>query len=241
MDYLVAGDTALIQRCRAMHPPVNPSHSALRSTDPNGRTAAKVAATILLVASTAWTALGQNSVRQTTNYYPVTGATLPEIRRSMNENRPWKDRQSIDGLTTWRVDWRFTVSPSANGCYCHTFTTTTTIAITLPRWTAPTNASEQVKAAWTRYYSALARHEAGHAQLGHGAAAELQRKSRDFGTRPDCESLKSSITAACEQVVQDFRRRDKEYDERTRNGARDGASFPGEGRRNRGPSRQPIP
>src|SRR5262245_66209109 len=87
--------------------------------------------------------VAQNSVQWTTNYYLVTGATLPEIRRSINEARPWKDRENTDALTKWRVDWRFTVGQSASGCYCNTFSTTTTIAMTLPKWIVATNAQDE--------------------------------------------------------------------------------------------------
>ena len=221
--------------------PSNQSHSLIHRTLNLDKPAAKVpAAVLLLMMWVALTAMGQNSVQWSTNYYPVTGATVPEIRQSINEARPWKDRQGTDGMTTWRVNWRFTVNSSANGCYCNTFTTITTIAITLPKWTAPTNAPEPVKAIWTRYIAALGQHEAGHAQIGLGAAAELQRKSREFGTMADCESLKARINITCVQVVQDFRRQDKEYDERTRHGTTEGAFLHGEGQRRNRPPRRAI-
>jgi len=173
------------------------------------------------------TAVAQDSVQWTTNYYPVTGASVREIRRSINEARPWKDRQSTDAMTKWQVNWHFTLSPSAGGCYCNTFSTTTTIAVTLPKWIVPTNAPESVKGIWARYFTALGKHEGGHGQIALSAAAELQKRSRTIGTLPDCETLKAKINGIGEQVVQDFQRRDKEYDERTRHGATEGAFLPG--------------
>lgn len=192
---------------------------------------------LLLMTLIAFPMAGQNSVQWTTNYYSVTGATLPEIRRSINEARPWKDRLGTDAMTTWKVNWRFTVNQTASGCFCNSFTTATTIAVTFPKWIEPTNAPGSIKAIWTGYITALGKHEARHGQLGLGAAAELQRKSRECGTLPDCESLKAKINGTCDQVVQDFRRRDKEYDERTRHGATEGAILPGGGRGNRPPRR----
>jgi predicted secreted Zn-dependent protease len=186
------------------------------------------------------TAVAQNPVQWTTNYYSVTGATLPEIRRSIDEARPWKGQPNTDAMTKWQVTWQFTLGQSTDGCYCRTFSTTTTIAITLPRWMAPTNAPESVKGIWARYFFALAKHESTHAQNGLSAAAELQKRSRAFGTWPDCESLKAKLNGIGEQVVQDFQRRDREYDERTRHGATEGAFLPrGERSRERPSRRQP--
>ena len=183
------------------------------------------------------TAAAQNSVHWTTNYYLVTGATLPEIRRSINAARPWKDQQNTDAMTKWRVNWRFTFAQSAEGCYCNTFSTITTIAITLPRWIAPTNAPQPLKDTWARYFTALTKHEVGHTQIGLSAAAELQKRSRDFGTLADCENLKAKINGIAERVMRDFQKRDEEYDERTRHGATEGAFLPGS---ERGRGRRPA-
>jgi predicted secreted Zn-dependent protease len=49
----------------------------------------------------------------------------------------------------------------------------------------------------------------------------------------DCASLKQQINALAHQVVEEHRKRDKEYDASTRHGATKGASLPGRGRRGR--------
>lgn len=173
----------------------------------------------------------ENSIAWTTNYYSVTGATLVEIRQSIRQSRPWKERYDADGFTDWRVAWRFAVTSSTNGCRCSSFTTQTTIVTTLPRWTAPTNAPDPPTEVWQKYAAALGQHEAGHAQLALAAAAELQRRSRDVTEAGDCETLKKQLNALGEQVIEEHRKRDRDYDERTRHGANQGAFLPGRMRR----------
>jgi predicted secreted Zn-dependent protease len=175
----------------------------------------------------------QNSVRWTTNYYTVTGATVPEIRQSMRQNRPWKERLDLDGMTDWKVAWHFGVTATANGCRCSSFGTQTTITVTMPRWFPPTNAPDTVKQIWQKYAVALAQHEAGHGAIALAAAAEVQRRIQAIGESADCASLRQQINALGHQVVEDHRKRDQEYDASTRHGATQGASLPGRGRRER--------
>jgi len=175
----------------------------------------------------------QNPIRCTTNYYSVTGATLPEIRQSVRQNRPWKERLDVDGLTEWRVTWQFGVMPTPNACQCSSFGTQTAITITLPRWTAPTNAPDTIKQIWRTYAAGLGQHEAGHAAIAVAAAADVRRRVQGAGGGKDCASLKQRINDLGRQVIEEHRKRDKEYDEQTQHGATQGASFPGRTRRAR--------
>jgi predicted secreted Zn-dependent protease len=175
----------------------------------------------------------QAAQQWTTNYYQISGATLPEIRQSIREFRPWKSGQDVDGLTDWRVSWQFSVTPTPGGCRCSTFTTQTRVVITLPRWMPPTNAPGAVVQIWTNYFAALLRHEVGHGQLAVAAAEELHRRVKALGGGIDCDSLKRTLNGLGETVTAEYRQRDKEYDERTRHGASQGAALPRRSRRER--------
>lgn len=181
-------------------------------------------------------AYGQNSVRWTTNFYSVKGATIPELQRSIRENRPWKERFHYDAMTDWRVNWQFTLTPSASGCRVSTFGTQTTIVITMPRWNAPTNAPEATRQIWQKYVSALGQHEAGHGAMAIAAASEMTKKAHAIGEGSDCDGLKAKLDAECRAMIDAYRAKDKLYDETTRHGATQGAALPG-GRLRRGPNR----
>jgi predicted secreted Zn-dependent protease len=171
-------------------------------------------------------AKAQNPVRWTTNYYAVTGATLPEIRRSMRQNRPWKEKFNLDGMTEWKVTWQFGVMPTPGGCRCSSFVIQTSIAVTMPRWFMPTNTPDTVKQIWKKYALALAQHEAGHAAIALAAAADLRKRLPELGEGTDCTTLKTRINEMGRQVIEEHRKRDKDYDEQTKHGATQGASLP---------------
>jgi len=177
----------------------------------------------------------QNSVSWKTNYYNVGGATFQAIRQSLNYMHPWKGQSSMDGLTDWRIEWHYTVQAASDGCRCASFTTRTTITITLPRWIAPAEATPEVRTAWTNYITALGKHELGHAQLALAAAAEQQRQVGALGAQPNCPAMNNKINETARKVLEEFRAKDRDYDRTTEHGAKQGAVLPGRGPRRRGP------
>jgi predicted secreted Zn-dependent protease len=158
-----------------------------------------------------------------TNYYTLTGSTLREIHQSFRQARPWRATGGHDGFTVWSVTWRFGTTYNGSVCRVTTFSTTTTIAITLPRWVAPTNADVSLKAEWDRYIQALGKHEYGHAQVALAAAAEIQKRAKEVPEDASCESLKQRVHSTCDSVVQKYKQMDDAYDQRTDHGRNDGA------------------
>jgi predicted secreted Zn-dependent protease len=158
------------------------------------------------------------TVHWATNFYAVTGTNFREIRQSIARARPWKD--DFDGDTRWRVAWNFNTVQTANGCACTGFHTTTTLTITAPRWTPPAGVLPEVKEQWTRYFTNLLQHEAGHARLALDAASEIQKRISAVTAGPDCAQLRDTINQRAEKVVADYRAREAEYDRRTEHGRR---------------------
>ena len=174
----------------------------------------------------------QTSVEWTTNYYNVSGTTVAEIHQSLRQNRPWRDNSGHHALTSWRVTWNFYVGNSDRGCRMTSFSTRSTINITLPRWIAPTNAPQEVLQAWQRYITALGQHEAGHAQFALAAAAEMHKRVKEIPEGGDCNGLRANINGLGQGILADYKNREKEYDRRTNHGITQGATL-------RSRSRQP--
>lgn len=184
-----------------------------------GRTTRLLVAT--LVCSTV--NLAAQHVSCKTNYYTVTGATLQEIHQSFRQARPWRATGGHDGFTVWNVNWRFSTAHNGSACRVSTFSTATTINITLPRWAAATNTAESVRAEWDRYIQALGKHEYGHAQFALAAAAEIQKRVKEVSQDPSCDSLKQRINSLCDGIVQKYKQMDAAYDQRTEHGIKEGA------------------
>lgn len=162
------------------------------------------------------------SVQWITNYYAVTGATPREIRFSITQARPWKTRFTWDGFTDWKVTWRFETSREADGCRVANFRPVAVITTTLPRWTPPPGVAPEVRQAWQQYSVALVQHETVHARYAFAAVEEMNRKVPALPIMP-CDELAERINQLANQIMDDYRRREKDYDKRTNNGALQGA------------------
>ena len=171
-------------------------------------------------------AVAQDSVLVTTNYFNVSGESARELRRSINQSRPWKDRSEGDANTEWKIEWTFKLMPSGTTCQVHSFTTKTTIKIVLPKWTPDASASPILTERWESYMTALKRHEEGHKQIALAAASEVRRRVKSLKPEATCEAYSASLNSAAKGVIAEFREKEIEYDRKTDHGATQGARFP---------------
>lgn len=167
----------------------------------------------------------QSSVEWKTNYYAVRGSTVQDIRDSINQSRPWRETSNLDASTVWRIKWDANVASVEGECRCRSFITKASITLTLPRWIGPTNAPVAVSQEWKRYIAALQAHELGHARFGLSAIAEMHKRIREIGAQSDCAGLERTINQVARNIVEDYRKREKDYDTRTMHGIRDGATL----------------
>lgn len=162
------------------------------------------------------------AIQWVTNYYAVTGATPREIRFSIAQSRPWKNRFNWDGYTDWKVTWRFQTSREEDGCRVADFRPGAVVTTTLPRWTPPPGVAQEVKQAWQQYYVALLQHETVHGRYAQATVEEMNRKIPALPVLP-CDQLAEKINQLANQIMDDYRRREKDYDQRTDHGALQGA------------------
>lgn len=167
----------------------------------------------------------ENKLVWQTNYYAIKGTNLSELRQSIAESRPWKDRTNFVGLTQWWIGWQFKVERSDEGCRCSSFTTTTLITNTLPLWKPPAGAPDELNKTWARYIVALGQHEEGHSRLALAALADMHKRVKALGESPDCATMRKRINETGERVLQEHRQREAEYDRRTNHGATQGAAL----------------
>ena len=83
----------------------------------------------------------------------------------------------------------------------------------------------ELKTAWARFATALARHEDGHSRLALAAVAELHKQVAALSDDLDCDTLKKSINDIAKKTLDDFRKRDADYDRATNHGVTQGASL----------------
>ena len=129
--------------------------------------------------------------------------------------------QRFHGYTRWNVRWTFRWWREASGrCAITEVTTRLHTEVQLPQLQA---ASPEQQAVFDRYLRALSDHEQGHVQIGRDAAQAIDQGIRQMPAAPDCATLEREANALGRRLLQDHVAREKQYDQRTRHGATQGA------------------
>lgn len=157
-------------------------------------------------------------------FYDVTGSTPAELWSSMRAAAPLAGQQPAYGLTSWNVTWR-TRWGGTGQCRVTFADVQLQMRVTMPRWTPPADASPELVAQWETFIRALAVHEAGHASRAAEAARQV-RRALEGVSMPTCGMMELRTRAVAEQVLNQHRARDRDYDAQTRRGATQGAIWP---------------
>jgi predicted secreted Zn-dependent protease len=158
-----------------------------------------------------------------TNYYAVSGATVRELWQSLQQQRPWKSKFSFAARTDWTMRWSYQFGEEGDRVRVSRFELRTDIVMVLPRWIPPKNADEEVVRRWARYLRALMLHEAGHVTIAQQATADIRRQVSALPAYGSRAELREGLVATVHELQDRFRQQDRDYDQRTRHGATQGA------------------
>jgi predicted secreted Zn-dependent protease len=153
-------------------------------------------------------------------YYDATGSTADEIRASMNELRPkdpYDNNKPVDAYTDWYISWNWPGYGTDN-CDLSAADVTYSIKVTVPRWSAPADASPELIAKWENYIQRLTLHEKGH--VDHIVNNYLSVKTAI--QRATC----STAETEAQKALVPLREFDASYDSETKHGESQGAVFP---------------
>jgi predicted secreted Zn-dependent protease len=157
--------------------------------------------------------------------YEVTGLTHADIARSLRTGGRAAIGEPVRGWHQWSLRWSFRFVSSPRGCEITESTVNLESTIILPEWVDRERADSALVADWDGYIGGLRTHENGHRDIAHRAAAEVQRTLRRF-IAPSCTTIERDANRAAREITDRHRRLNAEYDEKTRGGGTQGASWP---------------
>ena len=164
-------------------------------------------------------------VHATEDAYEVEGGSVAEIRRSLRTGAPTVRGRSFRGVHRWNVRWRYRYREEGTGCSLTRITIDLDSSIRLPRWNGRAKADSALVKTWDRYLAALRGHEFGHRALAYRAAREIHRElSRLRGA--SCPLLGARANELGRSIVKRYNDLSAQYDEETRHGATEGATWP---------------
>lgn len=167
------------------------------------------------------------SAQERVEYYYVAGGSAPQLRAELNRLRPADaDGRRHDARTRWGVHWRFTTRRSVTGCEVASFVVTFESVTTLPRWTNERDGTPALVAQWRAYEAALTQHEEGHKRIGQLAAQAVRDAGAGVPPQTVCAQLGPIVNSRANAVLEEYRRKDRQYDAETNHGMKQGARFP---------------
>ena len=159
-------------------------------------------------------------------YYAVTGKTAEEIRASINQKRLAETGHHFDTSSQWYASWSFEYKTDNNSCRINAQALDVYIQgfIMMPQWDS-TGADPTLVNRWQKYIDALQKHANQYAQHGLDAGQEIREELPKL-SEETCEQLKEQTDRKGEEILEKYRQKDREYNERTQHGMLEGVVFP---------------
>lgn len=153
-------------------------------------------------------------------YYDIDGGTGAEIRQKLNLRGP-KDWRGIsrDAHLKWIIGWKWQHDKSGKALF-QTTTSHIRFELTFPRIT-----NGPMPNGWLKFLALLAKHEYQHAQNALGHYQQIADKIRVASSNNKQFNFKDANLIG-EEVLEQIRRIDREYDISTEHGKTEGISFP---------------
>ena len=181
----------------------------------------------IAVAATMFAATAHAQEPDETRFYNVSGRSAAELRASLNTVRPaTSDGVHHDGLTTWKIHWRYRTTAARDRCDVTSFNATEEIVETIPKWTNETGAPPALVAQWRTFIAALVAHEGGHVAIATEALEAIRRAGRGFRSQSNCADLGRLIDETENSLLVQYKEKDKKYDADTQHGRTQGVRFP---------------
>lgn len=158
-------------------------------------------------------------------WYPITGATLNDLRAQMRLLGPRDGGIPRAGYTRGYTHWSVTYANDAGACVLRTERVTVSDTVTLPLWTPPANADPAVVAEWSRFVTMLGRHEEGHREITLTGAARIARTLSAVPSHASCADLMADVNTQGHAILDAMNASQQQYDLETNHGLRRGTNL----------------
>ena len=164
------------------------------------------------------------------NTYQLVGASEEVLLAGMRALGPKSEGSEYFGLTETQLAYRYWKKQTEQGCQLEQIRIDLNVTITLPRWEASRVAPYELRRDWSRFDTALRRHEDGHREIAEWSAREVYQALSRLRTA-SCDGIDGAAQGAAERLRDLSEQRQASYDRQTGHGRSQGAVWPQGGRR----------
>lgn len=157
--------------------------------------------------------------------YVVEGATESEILASLRSNGPQAGGESFFGLTASESSFQMQPRMDGSSCVADDVRVDLKVTITLPEWEPAGDAPYELQRDWSRFSTALRRHEDGHRQIA-ADGAESTRSALQGLRRASCGDVEFEARQRAQSIAERTEAEHNRYDDETDHGRTQGAQWP---------------
>ena len=151
-------------------------------------------------------------------YYEIYGETAEQVATIMDIVSPvWIVGKQHRASTHSPIRWRFSFKKSEGSCAIDKVQAKVWIKYTYPKWKNYRAALPELQEKWDTFMKSLVRHEEGHGDISIEAAREIQRAILELEPRSTCEELEYEANETGQEIIWEFDKKQKEFDEDERN------------------------
>jgi predicted secreted Zn-dependent protease len=160
-------------------------------------------------------------------FYLVSGSTALVLRRSLDTDGPIVLGSRFDAWSSWHVSWDFALAADTTGrCEATGVSASLSVTVTFPQWTDPSNGAPDLQDRWYGFLDALATHETGHEAIAIQAANAAVQAIESLDSFDSCSAAETRSNAAGQHELDVARAAEADYDDATKHGETQGATFP---------------
>jgi predicted secreted Zn-dependent protease len=157
-------------------------------------------------------------VVMSTRYYPVSAATVQDLRAEMSTTGPFAGGRRWAGATQARTRWTFRYLRRGMVCMLHDVRVVVSAEMRLPRWEPETPPDNETLDWWRGFSARLLEHERGHVKIAVDGAREIADALRPLEGSVSCDALGMRANGAAQLILVKSRERQAEYDRLTGHG-----------------------
>ena len=135
-------------------------------------------------------------------------------------------RRRNDGFTSWSVKWTFEYKDDAVGCAIARVSATVEATIAMPQLKADASTPAALVRAFADYSEKLLQHEKLHVRNAIDIARRIENVIRATVPERTCNLLGRFANSLGDRLLKEAVEKDRDYDDRTDHGRKDGARFP---------------
>jgi len=169
----------------------------------------------------------KDRLKDTTDFYPISGSTGPDLRAALDRLGPKNDEGGrSDAITRWNFEYTYSVKRSPGRCALESVETNTTITTILPRWAPPPGAPPVLVRRWNDYVTCAALHENGHRRIYLDAVLRFRERAAVIADSPACDDVVSVLDGLARETLKQLNDDQSAYETRTDHGYVQCGHFP---------------